>query len=158
MKRIIKTVTSFILMLTLICSMIAPVFAKETKKLTDRDLVEQSLYVVTLNIKGGRHQVDDPNKKITIDYNLSHIANAIIKLAPDIVGFQEVDKNTTRAENKDQIKLLCPGKLQCFFAASGNLGKKSVAGNHLIEHCLYGCIIVHDQNGVCHSNSPFTET
>lgn len=106
MKRIINAITSFILTATLICSMIAPVFAKEAKKLTDRDLVEQSLYVVTLNIKGGRHQVDDPNKKITIDYNLSHIANAIIKLAPDIVGFQEIDKNTTRSQNQDQIKIL----------------------------------------------------
>ena len=106
MKRIIKTVTSFILMLTLICSMIAPVFATEAEKITDRDLVEQSLSIVTYNIKGGRHLIDDPRENRNIDNTLLNIAREIIKLAPDIVGFQEVDKNTTRAENKDQIKIL----------------------------------------------------
>ena len=108
MKRIFKTALSLVTALCMTCSMIAPVFAEEKDEAVtvDKDLEEQSLSIMTYNIKDGRHKIDDSTDRRTIDQNLTNIAKEIIKYAPDIVGFQEVDNNTIRTNKQDQIKIL----------------------------------------------------
>ena len=106
MKNAVKTTLSLVMTLSLICSMLAPVFAAKTEPKADIDLEEHTLSIMSYNIKDGRHRIDDKAANVTIDGNLSNIAKEVLKYAPDIVGFQEVDYNTERTNRQDQIKLL----------------------------------------------------
>jgi len=106
MKSFFKVTFIYVLVLSTVCSMILPMYASEKPTADDPDTIEHTLTIATYNIKDGRHKIDDKADRRTIMQNLENIAKEIIKYSPDIVGFQEVDKNTQRTDRQDQIKLL----------------------------------------------------